>query len=175
MLAEPLAACLLFGGIEPRHDIGLAGAAERIANCPRLVAITPYADAELMAAAQVLLPMGTFAETSGTYVNIEGRWQEFRGCAQPVGEARPGWKILRVLGNLLDLEGFSQESSAEVLAEVRAAAAGAAYDGRPDAMPELDGAGGTTVEVPMYAVDAVVRRAAPLQLTRTARQAAGGG
>jgi NADH-quinone oxidoreductase subunit G len=128
-----------------------------------------------MAAAQVLLPMGTFAETSGTYVNIEGRWQEFRGCAQPVGEARPGWKILRVLGNLLDLEGFSQESSAEVLAEVRDAAAGAAYDGRPDAMPELDGAGGTTVEVPMYAVDAVVRRAAPLQQTRTARQAAGGG
>jgi NADH-quinone oxidoreductase subunit G len=175
MLAKPLAACLLFGGIEPRHDIGLAAAAERIASCPRLVAITPYADAELMAAAQILLPMGTFAETSGTYVNAEGRWQDFRGCAQPVGEARPGWKILRVLGNLLGLEGFDQDSSAEVLAEVRALAAGAAYDGRPAAMPELDGSGGTSIEVPMYAVDAVVRRSAPLQRTRMAGQAMNGG
>ena len=64
-----------------------------------------------MASAQVLLPMGSFAETSGTYVNVEGRWQEFQGCAQPVGEARPGWKILRVLGNLLGLDGFDYVSS----------------------------------------------------------------
>ncbi|MGQ0430057.1 MAG: molybdopterin-dependent oxidoreductase, partial [Gammaproteobacteria bacterium] len=176
MLAEPLAACVLFGGIEPQHDIGAAGAMARIAACPRLVAITPYADPELIAAAQVLLPMGTFAETSGTYVNVEGRWQEFRGCAQPVGEARPGWKILRVLGNLLGLAGFAQESSADVLAEVRAAAQGAAYDGRPSAMPDdaVEG-GGTTFEVPLYSVDAVVRRSAPLQQTRAARLAAGGG
>ncbi len=175
MLAEPLAACVLFGGIEPRHDIGLAGAAARVAACPRLVAITPYADPDLMDSARILLPMGTFAETSGTYVNLEGRWQDFRGCAQPVGEARPGWKILRVLGNLLGLEGFAQESSTEVLAEVRAAATGVAYDGRPVAMPEQEAGGGTSFEVPIYAVDAVVRRSAPLQQTRAAGQAAGGG
>ncbi len=54
----------------------------------------------------MLLPAGTFAETSGTYVNLEGRWQSFGGAARPVGAARPAWKILRVLGNLLDLPGF---------------------------------------------------------------------
>ncbi|MGQ0383559.1 MAG: NADH-quinone oxidoreductase subunit NuoG [Gammaproteobacteria bacterium] len=176
MLAEPLAACLLFGGIEPRHDIGIAGAAARIAACPRVLAITPYADQELMDSAQILLPMGTFAESSGTYVNVEGRWQEFRGCAEPLGEARPGWKILRVLGNLLGLEGFGQESSADVLAEARSSAQGAAYDGQPGAMPDGGGGrGGTTFEVPLYAVDAVVRRSAPLQQTRAALTAAGCG
>ena len=113
MLESPLAGCVLLGGIEPAKDIGVAGAPEALAACRRLVAITPYADPAVMAAAQVLLPMGSFAETSGSYVSVEGRWQEFRGCAQPVGEARPGWKILRVLGNQLGLEGFEYESSAE--------------------------------------------------------------
>ena len=51
----------------------------------------------------VLLPVGTFAETSGTFVNVEGRWQSLAGAARPPGEARPAWKVLRVLGNLLDL------------------------------------------------------------------------
>ncbi|HEU0225780.1 MAG TPA: NADH-quinone oxidoreductase subunit NuoG [Steroidobacteraceae bacterium] len=176
MLGAGLAACVLMGGIEPAHDIGMAGAAGKLAACPKVIAITPYADPEVMKLAQLLLPMGTFAETSGTYVNVEGRWQEFRGCAQPVGEARPGWKILRVLGNQLGLAGFSQESSAEVLAELRAAADGIAYGGRVDA-GAADGVqpGGTTVEVPIYAVDAIVRRAPSLQQTRAARHAAGGG
>jgi NADH-quinone oxidoreductase subunit G len=175
MLGGGMAACLLLGGIEPALDIGAADAAASLAACPGVIAITPYADAELMKYAQLLLPMGTFVETSGTYVNCEGRWQEFQGCAQPVGEARPGWKILRVLGNQLGLSGFAHESSAEVLAEVRAAAAGAAYDGRADAaaVAEPD-AGGVTVEVPLYATDAIVRRSPSLQQTRAARLAAGG-
>jgi NADH-quinone oxidoreductase subunit G len=129
-----------------------------------------------MAMAQVLLPMGSFAETSGSYVNVEGRWQEFRGCAQPVGEARPGWKILRVLGNLLALEGFDYESSAQVLAELRGLAGAATYDGRfstaREVTPERRGA--TTV-LPIYGVDALVRRAPALQLTRAALAAAGPG
>jgi NADH-quinone oxidoreductase subunit G len=176
MLGAELAACVLMGGIEPRHDIGLADAAAKLAACRGIIAITPYADPEVMKFAQLLLPMGTFAETSGTYVNVEGRWQEFRGCAQPVGEARPGWKILRVLGNQLGLEGFAQESSADVLAELRAAAADVAYGGRADAGAADDArAGGTTSEVPIYAVDAIVRRSPSLQRTRAARLAAGGG
>jgi NADH-quinone oxidoreductase subunit G len=176
MLGAELAACVLLGGIEPGHDIGLAGASARLAACPKVIAITPYADPEVMKFAQLLLPMGTFAETSGTYVNVEGRWQEFRGCAQPVGEARPGWKILRVVGNQLGLEGFAQDSSADVLAELQAAASGITYDGRADA-GAADGtqAGGTTMEVPIYAVDAIVRRSPSLQQTHAARHAAGGG
>jgi NADH-quinone oxidoreductase subunit G len=129
-----------------------------------------------MRIAQILLPMGTFAETSGTFVNVEGRWQEFRGCARPVGETRPGWKILRVLGNLLDLDGFDYAHSAEVLAELRTHAGQVSYDGRFAGRRLIrPGRGGTTTELPIYGVDAVVRRATALQMTRAARQAATAG
>ncbi|MGE0031116.1 MAG: NADH-quinone oxidoreductase subunit NuoG [Steroidobacteraceae bacterium] len=176
MLGSPLAACVLFGGIEPDHDIGLPGASAALAGCGRVIAITPFADAATLSFAQVVLPMGTFAETSGTYVNAEGRWQEFRGCAQPVGESRPGWKILRVLGNQLGLDGFSYDSSAEVLAELQRAAGGIRYDGRFAGGHAFRAeAGGTTTELPIYQVDAVVRRATALQMTRAGRAAAGGG
>ena len=109
-------------------------------------------------------------------MSVEGRWQEFRGCAQPVGEARPGWKILRVLGNQLGLEGFGYESSAEVLAELRALAGSAGYDGRMaaagDGKPERRG---ETTDLPIYGVDALVRRAPALQMTRAAQDGAARG
>jgi NADH-quinone oxidoreductase subunit G len=169
MLESPLAACVLLGGIEPAHDIGLPGAEKALAACRRLITITPFAEPSVMAMAQVLLPMGTFAETSGSYVNVEGRWQEFRGCAQPVGEARPAWKILRVLANLLGLEGFAYESSADILAELRVLAADAGYDGRLVTTRAVRAERrGTTTELPIYGADAIVRRAAALQRTRAA-------
>ena len=176
MLESPLAACVLFGGIEPDHDIGLAGAARTLGGCRRVIAITPFADAATMSLAQVVLPMGTFAETSGSYVNAEGRWQEFRGCAQPVGESRPGWKILRVLGNQLGLDGFGYDSSADVLAELQRAAGGVTYDGRfAGGYAFRAEPGGTTAELPIYRVDAIVRRATALQMTRAGRAAANAG
>ncbi len=175
MLESPLASCVLLGGIEPDKDIGLPGAAQALAGCRRVVAITPYADPSVLKFAQVLLPMGTFAETSGSYVSAEGRWQEFRGCAQPVGQSRPGWKILRVLANQLGLDGFDYESSADVLAELRGLAGGATYDGRFATGRELKSERrGTTAALPTYGVDPIVRRAASLQLTRAARNGAGG-
>jgi NADH-quinone oxidoreductase subunit G len=122
-----------------------------------------------MAFARLLLPMGSFAETSGSYVNVEGRWQEFQGCARPVGESRPGWKILRVLGNLLGLEGFDYESSAGVLAQLREAAGAATYDGRfRTSRAPGGGRGGESAALPIYGVDAIVRRAPALQKTRAA-------
>jgi NADH-quinone oxidoreductase subunit G len=114
--------------------------------------------------------MGSFAESSGSYVNVEGRWQEFRGCARPVGESRPGWKILRVLANQLGLEGFDHESSAAVLAELRGLAGAATYDGRlATAVGRKAERGGETTQLPLYGVDPLVRRAPALQKTRTAR------
>ena len=68
----------------------------------------------------MLLPIGTFAETSGTYVNFEGLWQSCAGAAKPLGEARPGWKVLRVLGNLAGVVDFDYQSSEEVREELRA-------------------------------------------------------
>ncbi len=174
MLDAPLTACLLFGGVEPEHDLGAGDPSGRLRSCPQIIAVTPYASASLMQSAQILLPMGTFAETAGTYVNAEGRWQEFGGCARPVGEARPGWKILRVLGNLLNLDGFGYESATEVLEELRRRIGVITFDGRFSSRRAIDiSPGGTTSELPIYRVDAIVRRAMPLQVTQAGLAAAG--
>jgi len=175
MLARSLRAYLLFGGVEPPLDLLDPGSLRTLGKAEFVVAVTPFASAEVKRIAHVLLPMGTFAETSGTYVNCEGLWQSQAGAAVPVGEARPGWKILRVLGNLLNLDGFEYQSSEQVLAEVRKACDGvvaAPYQGShavtlaaADAHPE----GGTFLDVPMYQTDAVVRRAPSLQRTREGR------
>jgi NADH-quinone oxidoreductase subunit G len=134
----------------------------------------------------VLLPMAAFAETSGTYVNLEGRWQSHPGAIAPPGEARPGWKILRVLGNLLQLPGFDYESSEQVRDELRArldaASSSAAASVRPtavlpatlpagalDAVAQLPAA---VLDVPMYAIDAILRRSPALQATTIARAGA---
>ncbi len=174
MLEARLKAYVLFGGVEPA-DL-LDGASGAVAAADFVVAITPYASEATLDAADVILPIGTFAETSGTYVNLNGMWQSFGGVARPVGEARPGWKVLRVLGNLLGLPGFDYTTSEEVRDEARKAAGAeagnvqvAAYAGSHS---PVAGAGGSTVAVPMYAVDAVVRRAPALQHTPEALRGA---
>ena len=189
MLRAPQRAYLLVGAIEPRHDLADPVAAEAaFAAAACVVAITPYASEELLRHAHVLLPMGAFAETSGTYVNLEGRWQSHPGAIAPPGEARPGWKILRVLGNLLQLEGFAHESSEQVRDELRArldaaastgaASTGAGAAGAAAALPSALPAGAlgaiaslpvAALDVPMYAIDAVLRRSPALQATAIAR------
>jgi NADH-quinone oxidoreductase subunit G len=128
--------------------------------------------------AHVLLPIGTFAETSGSYVNCEGLWQSQGGATAPLGAARPGWKVLRVLGNLLGLPGFDYQSSEEVREELRAVCAGVRAEGyqgshavTPAGAASAAAAAGEVrvVDVPMYQVDAVVRRAPSLQKTREGR------
>jgi NADH-quinone oxidoreductase subunit G len=187
MLRSPQRAYLLVGAIEPRHDLADPAAAEAaFAGAACVVAITPYASEELLRHAHVLLPMAAFAETSGTYVNLEGRWQSHPGAIAPPGEARPGWKILRVLGNLLQLPGFDYESSEQVRDELRArldaASSSAAASVRPtavlpatlpagalDAVAQLPAA---VLDVPMYAIDAILRRSPALQATTIARAGA---
>ena len=191
MLRAPQRAYLLVGAIEPSHDLADPAAAEAaFAAAACVVAITPYASEELLRHAHVLLPMGAFAETSGTYVNLEGRWQSHPGAIAPPGEARPGWKILRVLGNLLQLEGFAHESSEQVRDELRArldaaastgaASMGAGAAGAAAALPSALPAGAlgaiaslpvAALDVPMYAIDAVLRRSPALQATAIARAA----
>jgi NADH-quinone oxidoreductase subunit G len=184
MLRAPQRAYLLVGAIEPAKDLAdpdAAAAAFGGAAC--VVALTPFASEELLRHAHVLLPMAAFAETSGTYVNLEGRWQSHPGAVAPPGEARPGWKVLRVLGNLLQLQGFDEESSEQVRDRLRAQvdAAGTATAGaaEPAAVPPTLPA--TTVaavsssaaalDIPMYAIDAVLRRSPALQATSIARTA----
>ncbi|MFO1408719.1 MAG: NADH-quinone oxidoreductase subunit NuoG [Steroidobacteraceae bacterium] len=165
MLAAGLRGYLLVGGIE-LADLAPSASAEtslRGADC--VVALTPYAGPEQLALASVILPVSAFAETSGTWVNAEGCWQSVPGAARPPGEARPAWKVLRVLGNLLGLEGFEYASSEEVRDELAAVVGRAAPEtGGPHPVGRLS-AVDATHEVGIYRVDAVVRRSRPLQET----------
>ena len=169
MLNARLRGYVLVGGVESA-DVAQPGAAESAlhgAEC--VVALTPYASEEQKANATVILPVAAFAETSGTWVNVEGRWQSVPGAARPPGEARPAWKVLRVLGNLLGLTGFEYLSSEEVRDELQRevgefAAGQVASTFKAGRLAALD----ATREVGLYAVDAVVRRSRPLQETREA-------
>jgi NADH-quinone oxidoreductase subunit G len=126
--------------------------------------------------ADVLLPIAPFTETSGTFVNCEGRAQSFNGTVKPMGDARPAWKVLRVLGNLLGLPGFDYDTSEairdEVLGtgEVAEANLAARLNNFSDLQPQAAAqtANGTLeriADVPIYFADAVVRRAPSLQET----------
>jgi NADH-quinone oxidoreductase subunit G len=122
--------------------------------------------------ADVLLPIAPFTETSGTFVSTEGRVQSFKGAVKPLGEARPAWKVLRVLGNLLKLEGFGQDTSEavrdEALKGVDVAAKLNNAIGGVEAKAFTASGLQRVSDVPIYATDAVVRRSAPLQATADA-------
>jgi NADH-quinone oxidoreductase subunit G len=177
MLSASHKAYLLFGGAEPWADGFGAEAVRTLGGAAFVVAATPYADETLKSVAHVLLPISTFAETSGTYVNLEGLWQSFAGAARPLGEARPGWKVLRVLGNLAGIAEFDYQSSQEVREELRARCADIAassYQGTHVASLSKSGPGAAearVTDVPMYAIDAVLRRAPSLQRTREGKLA----
>jgi len=178
MLQRSLKACVLVGGIEPAVDALDPDGGAILGRGGFVVALTPFAGEEVRRFAHVLLPIGTFAETSGTYVNCEGVWQSQTGAAAPVGGARPAWKVLRVLGNLLNLPGFDYNSSEEVREELRALCAGLTpqgYDGSY-AVGAATGAApageSKLIDLPMYQTDALVRRAPSLQKTREGRSTA---
>lgn len=166
---------LVLLNVEPRFDLPQGeDAVAMLAKLPFVAALTPFASPDLLEAADLLLPVGTFAETSGTYVNCEGRWQSFGGVANPLGEARPAWKVLRVLGNLLDAEAFEYLSSEAVRDEIRARVSAIepdnAYPGKAP-VKRAEAPAGRLV-VPMYGGDAVLRRATSLQHTAEALRAA---
>jgi NADH-quinone oxidoreductase subunit G len=175
MLESPRKAYVLLG-VEPELDCWDGAAAlKALQGAELIVALSPYARLAGASQAQVILPVATFAETSGTYVNAEGRWQGFQGASKPFGEARPAWKVLRVLGNLCGVAGFEYVGSEEVLAEVRGACAGVEPDNTPESNKPLAPfqAGGLwrVGDVPIYVTDPLVRRARSLQASPLARPA----
>ncbi|MBC7162066.1 MAG: NADH-quinone oxidoreductase subunit G [Immundisolibacter sp.] len=168
MLEQHLRAYLL-AGFEPEFDCadgGAALAALDAAQC--VVVLSPFVTDAMRGYADVILPLAAFTETGGSFVNGEGRWQSFEGALKPPGEARPGWKILRVLANLLDLPGFEHDDVAAVRAEVQAAVEAVDFPAAtadPAAVAWPAGGGGLTRigDWPCYRSDALVRRAGALQ------------
>jgi NADH-quinone oxidoreductase subunit G len=175
MFAARLKSYIVLGGIEPMHDISSPNALEALRAAEFVVALSPYETAKEYA--HVILPIGTFAETSGTYVNLEGRWQSVPGAVPPVGESRPAWKVLRVLGNLLNLPTFDYTSSDQVADELRRLV-GDVKTTPPAATRTLQSKLSLSEpsalrEIPIYQSDAIVRRAPALQATREARKEPG--
>jgi NADH-quinone oxidoreductase subunit G len=173
MLKMPRKGYLLMG-VEPGLDFcegALSISALQSADI--VVALSAYRSPQLEACADILLPMGLFAETSGTYVNGEGVWQSSRGAVKPQGEARPAWKILRVLGNLLDVEGFDYTDAEQLSDELRTLCSSElpANSFSLAGKPERKLAAATLLrggDTPLYATDPLVRRSQALQQTQDA-------
>jgi NADH-quinone oxidoreductase subunit G len=174
MLTQGMKALLLLN-VEPELDAADATAARAaLQRSGLVVAMTAFKDA-VVENADVLLPIAPFTETAGSFVNAEGRLQAFTGVVPPLGETRPAWKVLRVLGNLLGLQGFEQDNAEQVRAEALGDPSSLAsrLDNRSAALPVSSAAatGGAEriADVPIYAADALVRRAESLQRTADAR------
>jgi NADH-quinone oxidoreductase subunit G len=158
-------------GVEPEFDgWDSAAALAAVKDAELVVSISPYANAAAQAYAHVLLPSAAFAETEGSYVNMEGRCQTVQAAVKPPGEARPAWKVLRVLGNTFQLPGFDYVTSEAILDEVLQACAEVEPQNLLQSSATIgDFAGQEGLwrigETPIYATDALVRRAPPLQET----------
>jgi NADH-quinone oxidoreductase subunit G len=177
-----LRACLLLN-VEPAFDTANPAAARSaLAVSGMVVMLSPFKTAATDLA-DVLLPISPFSETSGTFINAEGRVQSFHGVVRPLGETRPAWKVLRVLANQLGLSGFDYETSEEVRTEalnglgddlsaclsncssvdvsaISLSSSGLAVDG--SSFERL-------ADVPIYSADSIVRRSPALQQTADAR------
>ena len=173
MLAEPRKAYLLVH-VEPEFDCANPVAARAALEKAELVVVmSPFKHGT--AYADVLLPIAPFTETAGTFINCEGRVQSFRGVVRPQGDARPAWKVLRVLGTMLQLPAFEIDTS-EAVRDSLLADAGA-LERRLDNATQIDivrpAAAAAPVErvadVPIYFADPLVRRAESLQQTADAR------
>lgn len=146
-------------------------AMKALSAADNVIAITPFVDDTVRTYATVLLPGSTFAETGGTFCNAEGRWQSFKGATEPPGEARPTWKILRVLGNTAGVSDFDWVAVEEVASELRLELDGVdvcdnAYviGGQPKPVLTAPAEGFQRIgDVEMYRADALVRRATALQ------------
>jgi NADH-quinone oxidoreductase subunit G len=164
--------------IEPDADLPYpAQARAALAKANTVIALSAYQSKDLLEVADVILPISTFTETVSTFVNAEGRIQTIQPAVKPLGDSRPAWKVLRVLGGLLDLEGFLYNMPEEVLGEALPENYCTKL-GNQSAATSLTNSNATPsvglerlADVGIYAGDQIVRRASALQTTRDARRA----
>lgn len=169
--AKPRKAFVMFG-VEAIDAANTARAQHALSQAEMVVVASPFKHS--MDIADVLLPIAPFSETAGTFVNMEGLPQSFNGVVKPLGDTRPGWKVLRVLGNLLGLNGFDYETAEAVRIEALPQGADSVKSLLNNAVNavsvQLLSATGLVRlgEVPIYQADALVRRAPSLQATKDA-------
>jgi NADH-quinone oxidoreductase subunit G len=174
LIAQPRRAYMLLGA-EPELDCADPSAAFAAMRAAQFVVALSAFRHKAAEYAHVMLPIAPFTETAGTFISTEGRVQSFHPAVRPLGEARPAWKVLRVLGGLLGLAGFEQDS----IEQVRAEALGGrdlatALSNRTGVQPAPAASGAIAglqrvADVPIYFADALARRSAPLQATRDAQ------
>ncbi len=177
MFAQARKAYVLMG-VEPELDCANPQQAlAALEQAALVLMVTPFLSEAAMAYADVLLPSAVFAETAGTYINTEGRVQSVHGACRPPGDARPGWKVLRVLANVLALPGFDYESSEQVRDEF--IPGGTVFINHTDngvdlpLSPIISPVGNgleRIADVPIYFSDALVRRSPALQQTKDAEE-----
>jgi NADH-quinone oxidoreductase subunit G len=162
--------------IEPDSDLpNPVAAREALAKANTVIALSAYKSADLMEVADVILPISTFSESVSTFVNLEGRVQTVQPSVKPLGDSRPAWKVLRVLGGLLSLEGFLFNAPEEVLGEaldegyctrLDNKTSGTSINGNQAPLNGLE----RLADVNIYAGDQIVRRSSALQLTRDGKR-----
>ena len=171
MLSEPRNLYILHN-VEPEYDFAdPVVAVETMTKSDCVVCLTPFVSDDMKMYADILLPIAPFVETSGSYINIQGSLQSFKGNT-PVEntQARPAWKIMRVLGNLLHIDGFEQQSSADVLHEFESELSAIKADNQANisevcTLHNVDSKLLRSSQVNMYRVDNITRRATALQKT----------
>ncbi|MCH9763976.1 MAG: molybdopterin-dependent oxidoreductase, partial [Gammaproteobacteria bacterium] len=167
-------------GLDPSLDIANpSNTRQAMLAAEFVVALTGYQTESILECADVMLPMALPGETSGTYINIDKTWQTVKGVVAPQGEARPAWKILRVLGNILHCKDFDYTSTEEVLTQIKAAfslvdSPTEAYF-YPEALPAAEVLAEDSLvrvgEWPLYRIDPMVRHASALQTSAAADKA----
>ena len=174
MFAQPRQAYVLLG-VEPELDCANPQqAVAALKQAALVVMLTPFKHGAALDYADVLLPTTPFTETSGTFINTEGRVQGFNGVVRPLGDARPAWKVLRVLGNVLALPGFDYDSSEQVRDEILPAGAefvASLDNGLNSVALTLNAVSNglqRVADVPIYFADALARRSPALQKTSDA-------
>jgi NADH-quinone oxidoreductase subunit G len=167
MLSGGLKAVLLLNN-EPEFDSAAgAQAAHALGQADMVITLSPFK--ANMAFSDVLLPIAPFTETSGSFVNAEGRLQSFHAVVKPLGETRPAWKVLRVLANLMGIAGFDFETSQDVLNQ--ATAMPLVFSNASQGPLQMTGDVAEPNVARIYQLDGLVRRAPCLQMTADARLA----
>jgi NADH-quinone oxidoreductase subunit G len=174
MVAEPRKAYFLLNTEVEYDSYDPQAAVAALKSAETVIALSAYKAEGLLDVADVLLPVAPFSETAGAFLNMEGRLQTFNGVVRPLGETRPAWKVLRVLGGMLGLEGFDYASVEDIRAEWPAQEA--IYGQLNNQLASVIALSAPAVaplvrvaEVPVYQADAICRRAPSLQQTVWAR------